>query len=403
MVYGISFFSGSAFLTVSVVMPLWALHLGASPIIIGLIISSRQLLVVTLSIHGGALLDRFGVRNILVALGVAGAAATLLFPALPFIWAVIPLQMIAGIAESITWIGAQALVGKVLKGHPVYTGRMTAIARVGGFFGPVLAGLSWEFIGPYGAFGFLALWGFSATVVAWFLPEAADQAIPATAEPEPSQQSRAAAVMPRLSDYRTTFRLLLIPAVALVIANTFARQTGSGIQSSFYGIWLIENGFTASTIGLLFGIANATSAVAALTIGPLTRRFAEHWLLIAMTILAVVSIAITPMLGTFALLAIAIAIRGIGQGLNFPLMVSLAARSVGLHLQGRVAALRLTFNRFGGALVPFAMGALAEFIGLEYAFYLMGILGVVLLSLLGLWVSLSPEFANKEPPPQDRT
>ncbi|MDX1483421.1 MAG: MFS transporter [Alphaproteobacteria bacterium] len=408
-VYGVAFFAGSPFIMISVIMPLWALELGSSPLVIGLIISSRQILVVTMAVHGGALLDRFGPRVVIVQLSVISAIVMALFPFFPFLAAIIVLQMVSGFAEATTWIGTQALVGRSLGGHPVYAGRMTASARVGGIMGPWLTGLTWQFLGSAAAFWFLALWIFMGGVMALLLPRAA------TSDPGPTEAKSEAtkaktgdaadtssapegmpsrSVMPSLADYFTTYRLLLLPAVALVITVTFLRQTGSGIQSSFYGVWLKGIGIEAGTIGLLLGIANAASAVAALAVGPLSRRFSEHWVLIAATIAAIAAIAITPLLGGFALLALAISIRGIGQGLNFPLMLAIASRAVGPHLQGRVVALRLTFNRFGGAIVPFAMGALAEVVGLEFAFYVIGIGGVLLLWVLGIWASRSKVFRS---------
>ena len=138
------------------------------------------------------------------------------------------------------------------------------------------------------------------------------------------------------------------------------RQTGTGIQASFYGVWLKGIGFEAGTIGLLIGISSGAAAISALTVGRLTRVVADHWLLIAMIVMAIAMVAITPLLGTYTLLVVAIALRGIAQGLNLPLMMSIASRAVGPDLQGRVAALRITFNRLGGALVPLAMGAIAE-------------------------------------------
>ena len=75
--------------------------------------------------------------------------------------------------------------------------------------------------------------------------------------------------------------------------------------------------------------------------------------------------------------------------------LAIAARAVGLELQGRVAALRISFNRFGGAMVPLAMGALAEVIGLEGAFYVVGALGVLLVGLLAIWVARSPDFGDR--------
>lgn len=135
-IYATAFFTGNLMPIMSVIMPLWALELGASPLIIGLIISSRQILVVTFSIHGGALLDRFGPRQVIMVMAVAGAVTVGLFPVLPFIWAAVMLQMISGFAESTNWIGSQTLVGKMLRGQAVYAGRMTAAARVGGFLAP---------------------------------------------------------------------------------------------------------------------------------------------------------------------------------------------------------------------------------------------------------------------------
>lgn len=392
-IYSAAFFNGNLVQMISVAMPLWAHSLGASPFVIGLIISSRQLLAITMSIHSGALLDRFEPRQVIFTLGLIGAAAMGLFPVLPFIWAAILLQMASGFAETTNWIGAQALVGQLLKGHPLYAGRMTAAARAGGFIGPYLTGLAWEFTGPWGGFGFLSVWVFAGGAVALLLPRRQRTAPEgdATAAPTPA---RKADVMPKFADYATAFRLLVVPAIALVILTTFMRQTGSGIQQSFYTVWLHQEGFTPSTIGFLLGVSNVASALAALSTGALARRIAVHWLLIIMILVAVIPISITPLLGAFWLLAIAIAIRGIGQGLLLPLMMTMNSRAVSADLQGRVTALRITFNRTGGAMVPLIMGAIAEVGSLDWAFYWMGIAGCVLTGGLALWVWRSPAFRN---------
>jgi fucose permease len=298
--------------------------------------------------------------------------------------------MVTGFAEVTSWIGVQALTGGLLKGRPDYAGRMTAAARIGGFCGPIMVGIVWESFGAVAAFAFVAGWVASFALVASLLPGVQSDSPPAQAD----TQKRS--VLPSLGDYATTFRLLVFPAVALVIAATFMRQAGSGIQSSFYVIWIKEIGFTASTIGFLIGVSNGASAVAALTTGPLAKRFAPDLLLIVMTILAVAAIAITPMLGSLVALSIAMGLRGVGQGLNFPLMLSIASQAVGPDLQGRVAALRLSFNKFGGAIVPFVMGAIAEVAGLEWSFYIVGIAGVGSLAVLGVWVAVKKNHRKKK-------
>ena len=80
-----------------------------------------------------------------------------------------------------------------------------------------------------------------------------------------------------------------------------------------------------------------------------------------------------------------------GQGLNLPLMMLIAARAVAPDLQGRVAALRVSFNRLGNAVFPVVMGGMAELIGLEYAFYAAGGAGIPLLRLLSVWLARSGE------------
>lgn len=405
LVYAVAFFTGSQVLIVSVVIPLWALQLGASPMLIGLIVSARQILVVAFSIHGGALQDRFGPRAVIMVMGIAGAAVYLLYPMAPSVWGAIALQMVSGFLEVTGWIGAQALVGVLLNNKVVYAGRLTAATRLGGFAAPILAGLAWTYLGATLAFVATAAWVLMGTVTAFLLPDTRPQpaAAPAAraseAAPAPAEKAQRPGVLPSLADYITTFRLLALPAVALVIACTFMRQAGSGIQNSFYGVWLKESGFDAASIGLLLGISNGVSAFAALTVGWLSARVRGHWLLIAMTMMAVVAIAITPLLGTFFALAIAISLRGVGQGYNFPLMLTISSQAVGRDLQGRVAALRLSFNKFGSALVPFVMGAVAEFISLEYAFYLVGAMGIVALAGLGVWTARSPAFRDE---PADR-
>ena len=396
-VYIVAFFTGNLQPMAAVIMPLWALELGASPLIIGVIISARQILTVTLSIHGGAMLDRHGPRQVIIVLGLVGAAAMGLFPLFPIIWVAIVLQMISGFAESTNWIGTQALVGRLMKGHAVFAGRMTASARVGGFIGPISTGFAWEVYGPVGGFAFMSGWIVFGVLASVFLPNDRTEA-PVNHELSESglKRLRASNVLPKLTDYKTAFRLLLLPAVAMVIAATVMRQTGTGMQSAFYGIWLKDIGFSAGTIGLLIGIGNCASAVSALTIGPLTRRFSDHWPLLWAIVLGISAIAITPLLGTLELLIVAIALRGIGQGLNLPLMMSIGSRAVGFHLQGRMAALRISFNRFGGALVPLAMGALAEIVGLEYAFYTVGVLGVGMVGGLAVWVFITKPFEGEE-------
>ena len=97
-----------------IVTPLWALHLGFSPFQIGVLVAARASLSLVLIIHGGALVDRFGTKRILVILAAISAFNPLLFPILPWFPALIVLQMAGGLAAPVRGVdGLRASVGVV--------------------------------------------------------------------------------------------------------------------------------------------------------------------------------------------------------------------------------------------------------------------------------------------------
>jgi MFS family permease len=424
-VYSTAFFNGTVQSMASTIVALLVVALIDKNLafLVGLILSARQFLTVSMSVYAGSLMDNFGTRRVIIGFGFAGVIAALAYPALSsifgiefgasvrdpgviFILSIMLVQMISGYSEGTSWIGSQTLVGQLMKGHPIYAGRMTFVARIGGFLGPPAIGYAWDFWGPWGGFGFLAVWIAGGMVAASFLPDTVAATRDSRAAAEAAKPEDGSATPKKHSSSGETLRLLLIPAVVMVVLVTVMRQTGSGVQSSFYVVWLSEHvGISGSTIGWLIGTANAASAIAALCTGPLMARYPAHWLLILMIGVSIVAIAVTPIFGTgysslllFALLG-AICVRGFAQGLNLPLMISILSRNVAPHLQGRVTALRISFNRFGGLLVPPGMGALADMEavgGLANAFYIVGIAGVVALCLLSVWVALSPSF-RKQP------
>jgi len=424
-VYSTAFFNGTVQSMASTIVALLVVALIDKnlALLIGVILASRQFLTVTLSVYSGTLMDNFGTKRVIIAFGVVGVLSALAYPAISMvlgvevgaslqnpgmalILAVIFVQMISGWSEATAWIGSQTLVGQLMKGHPVYAGRMTFVARLGGFLGPPAIGYAWDFWGPWGGFGFLAVWIVGGMIAASFLPDTRAATQESRDDAEKSEEPDTEDVTPvKQSNYGQTLRLLLIPAVAMVIMVTVMRQTGSGVQSSFYVVWLSEHvGIQGSTIGWLIGAANGASAIAALCTSPLMKRYSAHWLLILMVTVSVIAIAVTPLFGTtfstllFMALLGGICVRGFAQGLNLPLMMIILSRNVAPHLQGRVTALRISFNRFGGLLVPPGMGALADMEivgGLANAFYIVGIAGVIALGVLSLWVLFSPSF-NKE-------
>ncbi len=400
-IYASGFFNGNVYFLTGILMPLWAAIVVKEPFLIGVVVAARQVMPVLFAIHGGALMDRFGARRVMLIFTGTGIVVMAAFPFFPFLSAIIALQMLSGMAESMGWVGSQALVGKVLKGRPVYAGRLSFALRLGGFAGPWLAGLAWHHYGPAVGFYAMALWIAGGWIAGWLVPVTSD----AATDDEVRNAFRWQELVPRWSDYAATFRMLGIPAVALVIAVTLMRQSGSGIQQSFYPIWLHQLGITAADIGLMVGFSHILSASTSLSVGYLTRWMREHWLLILTIGLSIVTMAITPMLGAdfielpglgkiYFILFGAIALRGLSQGLNMPLMMSIGMQAVSSTEQGKIVALRITTNRLTTAIIPLMMGAIAQWSSLEASFYIVGGLGMAGLTATAVWVARSAAFRN---------
>ena len=72
-----------------VVLPLYALELGARPLTVGILAATFSVLPMLLSVPAGKLADRYGARRLLMVTGVLGALGTLapyLYPGLPAIF-----------------------------------------------------------------------------------------------------------------------------------------------------------------------------------------------------------------------------------------------------------------------------------------------------------------------------
>ncbi|MQA65855.1 MAG: MFS transporter [Alphaproteobacteria bacterium] len=380
-VYGAATFSNSLGYMIMVVLPLWVLTLDVSPLMVGVILGARHFLVLIYSIHGGAMMDRLDVRRVMISFGVVGAVLPLLFPLTPWVWALIVLQMLAGYCTATGWMGAQAIIGQAMHGSAVHTGRMSFAVRIGSLIGPPVAGAAWDLGGPWGAFGVLSVWGMGIVLCCLALPAGAQGAGTA-----PRPRPRLADLVPRPSDYVLAFRMLALPLVAVIMAVSVLRIAGFSIQASFYAVYLEGQGYNGTAIGVLLAVYSLLGGGASLTVGSLTRRMSPLWLMIAVITGSTAAIAVTPLLGNYALLLIASAVNGACYGMSQPLVITTTSRVVGRGEQGKAVGLRTTANRLAATFMPVVMGAVVQWAGLAASFYIAGGTVIVLLAVVALWM-----------------
>lgn len=384
-IYLTGFFSNSLNDVAGIVLPLWLHGQNASAATVGLVIGARHILPFFFAIHGGALMDRFGPRRLMVWCCLLSIFAIPLFPVVVWLPGVFLLQMFNGYGSAIGWLGAQTQFGLHMRGSHKLAGRFAFILRMGSFIGPPIAGLAWDHFGTFGGFTVLTLWAVGTFVSAYFAPSTSARGSGALA-----RNLRFADFMPRISDYSAALRMAALPGMTIVLMVTVIRIGASSVQDSFYPLYLTTIGFSATQIGILVTVSSAVAAAGALLVGPVVRIVPPIWTLILSSAVSVIFVAVTPLLTAFPALAVTSALRGLGMGLSQPLMLSMLIEASGRKAQGIGAALRTTANRAAAAITPTSMGVVASISTLATSFFMVGGVMLVGLAVISIYVRRRP-------------
>jgi len=415
-VYGVGMFSTTSHFMLMVIIPIWArVNLGIPEgLTLGFVLGCRPLLSLFISIHAGALMDRIGTRRVLLFIGLLSLATPFLYPAAPFVWALILIQLISGVCDSIGWLGAQTLVGQLLRGRTHYAGRLSAIVRIGHITGPPAVGAMWDFGGPWPAFSLVGICGIGLLASVMLLPR--QMTVPTDGITPPRRtRLRLRELLPDPADYISSFRLLRVPTIAITVMVGMMVHIGNNIHGTFYIVWLEKYvGIPATLIGFLISFASAAAIAGSFMAAPLRRRFRAYWVLWWVVFAALILVSITPLIGTrpvragvqstlgmlfdlSPLIATYIAfcavsfLRSAANGVHQPLILTLMLATVGPNEKGKAIGLRGTANRITAIAGPFLLGALAGVVGLEYGFYIIGGVSSCIMLWLGWLMMRHPE------------
>lgn len=157
-------------------------------------------------------------------------------------------------------------------------------------------------------------------------------------------------------------------------------------------VWLDQLGISGTEIGVLTAAWSVLGSVSALSVGRLVRLCADYWLVVLAVAAQIVLISITPILPNYLMLLGAMALYGGSMGISQPLMISLMARSTSKGAHGKSAGLRTTANQLAATAVPPLMGGVADLVGLQASFYLIGGVLILLMILISLAIARSTTF-----------
>ena len=374
------------FMGTRLVVVLYAIHLQASPAVVGLIAALFGVVSAFVSVPAGRVMDRIGPGRPMLwcsVMMVAGAMVGVLWRDIAALFIV---SVVLGTFYSLFFVGHTQWVGKI--GTPQDRVGNISLASLGfsiaTFLGPMTAGYVIDHLGHAAALLMMGLVPlFSVAVLALKVIESP----PGTGQ---SAAARAAAGKHRLADLLRDKELRRVYLVCVIASSTWS------IVSLLIPLYGTEIGLSASTIGMILGAYSLASIVIRIFMTQLARRFSGWQQMLLSLGSAGVCFVILPLVTNVAGLMVVSFLIGLGMGLAGPLSQNLLYDVSPPDRIGEVMGLRVTVMNSTATAVPLVSGVLSSAAGVAPIFWL---LAAVLLG--GTWTRR--EQWRQPRPHQDRS
>ena len=338
-----------------VIVSLFALQLGASQAMVGVLASFYAVIPMMLGIYSGRLADARGARLPMIA----GAIATSLAMLTGFLWrdiaGLFAVTLLMGGGFVFFNVSIQTLVGGI--GRSEHRARNFAWLSIGysmsSFIGPVFAGFSIDHAGHPVTFLFFACFPLIAIALLTFKPEVVRIRLTPTV-------THKGGAMDLLRDPPLR-RLIIISGLSVASSELFA----------FYvPVFTHQIGMSATTTGVVLGTYAVAVLLTRFMLGSLTRRLRPDQIMFSFLLIAACGFALFPFLrSVLGLMSMAFLI-GIGVGCTQPLLMSTSYEKSPAGRAGEVTGLRLTANNVARIVMPLLSGTLGAAFGASPVFWL---------------------------------
>ena len=364
LVYASAFFGITTESLIGMLLPLWAIERGLPPAQLGTAVALASFSPLLLAVPAGALCDRYGDRRVMLWAGLGAGVTAALYPLAGGFLAACALQLLGGLARSMSWLAAQSYA---IRATPpgernTFMGRFSFAGSVGMLLAPLAAGALVDWFGLTAGFLLMAVWGGLLAAVALPLPDRRDGVAQGTL-----WQVTGGA-------YRQALPLLGQASLMIVMLLTLLRLSAAAVNASFYPVHLDQVGFSPASIGLMFACINGAISVGSLAAAAVIRRTSMTQVLFGSIALSVLSISAVPFVRAPLVVGLLSALHGLGLGLSLPTLLAAIGRQTAPSQRGLVIGLRTLFNRLGYFAVPVLLGALVQIFGLRGAFVVTGAL-----------------------------
>ena len=339
-------------------IPLLAEKMGAGPTTTGFIVGAFSLIAVFLSIPIGGLVDRLGVKRLLLVGIICNIANSVILLQTDSIFKLIVAQLVAGIGFLLHVVAGQTFISRLPEAarREKGFGWFSFGAAAGQSVGPILGGILVHRFGYPAAF-WVVLTLSSAGLIVLGLKDT-----------KASRDTLKSLYNP-VQDARQAVALAIDPKVLMVLIITFAIMFAANLRASFLPVLLRTEGLTEYTVGILISIFAIMSTSIRLIFGRLLDLFDRRKILACSMAAIIIAVGLMPSIVSAAGFAILISIFGLGFGITQPLSMVMVADLTTPNQSGLAMGLRFTAAMAASLLSPIFLGLIIATFGLSPAFY----------------------------------
>ena len=373
---------------------LYASALGASPALIGLMVTLRAILPLLLSLPSGGLIDRIGALRVLQLGGLGTIAALALMIWSPTLVLLAASQALIGLTTLLTATSLQVLVSAGSKEErDPRIATYSAWCSGGNMVGPLIGGAVASGVNALPAFaaaapvaGYRAAFLAILVLIAVFVllvTLAGRAAPPAT----PKSNDKAS-----LTGFREGLALARLPGVQYGLMGTFLIHFLQSVWTSFFPLFLEQLGYAAFAISVFVALRGGAALLSRAALPRVMKLASQERILAAAGCIAALCLMAIPALGPLPVaIGLLTVLLGAATGINMPVSTIIMVDDTHERDRGKVMGLRLLTNRASQVVGPAAFGLAGGAFGLGAAF-VSG--GALLLALLLGFAGL----AGKRPP-----
>ena len=344
-----------------VLLSLFALDLGTSVSVIGMLVASISLFPLFLSIYAGRLTDRLGLRRPLV-LGSAGVTLAMVVPwFMPTLQGLFISAALLGTSNIFFALAMQHWIGLLGNNATERTrnfGNYATCVSIGAFIGPVIAGFGIDSVGHAGAY-----------LICMIFPLAAFIAVAFFVRNQPGPEAREEGAVPgRAMD------LLRVPELRRILITGGVLLTGIDLFEFYMPVYTRSIGHSASVVGMIVGMYSVAAFAVRSAIPRLVRWKTEEQLLTRCLAFGALGYLLVPFLENPWLLGAMAFTLGMCMGCGQPLTMSIIYNRSPSGRAGEALGLRLTSNNITHTSVPMIFGGLGAAIGVGSVFWIIAVL-----------------------------